>query len=89
MIFISHLAQYVEQNKEIIYIDETSTHLWEIKKKIWQPRHATIPMTYDLPKERGSNVTVIGAITSKSDKLYFLVRKTTNIEYVKDFIEYL
>jgi len=46
-------------------------------------------MTYDLPKERGSNVTVIGAITSKSDKLYFLVRKTTNNEYVKDFIEYL
>ena len=34
---ISKLARYLQENREIIYMDETSTNLWEIKNKIWQP----------------------------------------------------
>ena len=67
-----------ETNTEIIYIDETTTHLWEFKKKIWQPRHATIPMTYELPKDRGSSITIIGAITSQRDNLYFEICDSSN-----------
>jgi len=43
-------------------------------------------MTYDLPKERGSNMTIIGAITSINFQIYQQLYNTTNIENVKDFL---
>ena len=69
----------MDSKTEIIYIDETSTNLWELKSKIWQPRNTIIPMSYILPKTRGSNVTVIGAITNQKNKIYYHIGKTTNI----------
>ena len=43
-------------------------------------------MNYDLPKERGSNLTIIGAITSKKDKIYHEIYNSTNIDNFKDFL---
>ena len=43
-------------------------------------------MNYDLPKERGSNLTIIGTITSKKDKIYHEIYKSTNIDNFKDFL---
>ena len=36
-------------------------------------------MSYILPKTRGSNVTVIGAITNHKNKIYYHIGETTNI----------
>lgn len=46
-------------------MDETSTNVWESKYKMWQPNNSILPMVYSLPNKRGSNVTIIGAITNK------------------------
>ena len=46
-------------------MDETSTNVWESKYKMWQPKNSILPMVYSLPNKRGSNVTIIGAITNK------------------------
>jgi len=46
-------------------MDETSTNVWESKFKVWQPTNTVLPMVYSLPKKRGSNVTIIGAISNK------------------------
>ena len=46
-------------------------------------------MSYVLPKQRGSNVTIIGAITNMRDKIFFHVGNTTNIVNVMAFFEYL
>ena len=35
-------------------------------------------MSYNLPKIKGSNITVIGAITSLSDKIYYHIAESTN-----------
>ena len=63
--YISILAKYIYEKKEIIYMDETSTNVWESKFKVWQPTNTVLPMVYSLPKKRGSNITIIGAISNK------------------------
>ena len=60
-------------------MDETSTNVWETKYKMWQPKNIKLPMVYTLPQKRDSNVTIIGAITSKRNKIYFTITNTTNI----------
>ena len=76
----------MDSKTEILYIDETSTNLWELKSKIWQPRNLIIPMSYTLPKTRGSNVTVIVAISNKELRIYYKIGETTNIN---NFFEFL
>jgi len=68
-------------------MDETSTNVWEFQGRIWQPRHGTIPMAYTLPKVRGSNVTIIGAITSLSEKIFYHIGETTNKDEVNAFFD--
>ena len=43
-------------------------------------------MTYDLPKERGSNMTIIGAITRIKYQIFPKLYNTTNIDNFKDFL---
>jgi hypothetical protein len=63
--YIFQLSKYLRDDKEIIYMDETSTNVWESKYKMWQPKNSILPMVYSLPNKRGSNVTIIGSITNK------------------------
>ena len=51
-------------------MDETSTNIWESSYKIWQPTDSVLPMVHTLPKQRGSNLTIIGTITNKKNKIY-------------------
>ena len=83
------MAKILDSGREIIYIDETSTNLWEFKSKIWQPRNTILPMSYILPKTRGSNVTVIGAITNKKSNIFYHIGETTNIQNFLEFLEML
>jgi len=35
MDFISKLAKFLHLGKEVLYMDETSTNVWETKSKMW------------------------------------------------------
>ena len=83
------MAKILDSGREIIYIYETSTNLWEFKKKIWQPRNTVLPMSYILPKTRGSNVTVIGAITNLKSNIFYHIGETTNIDNFREFLKML
>ena len=46
-------------------------------------------MSYILPKTRGSNVTVIGAITNLKSNIFYHIGETTNIDNFFEFFEML
>jgi hypothetical protein len=83
--FITKIVEYYYRGLEIIYIDECSTHLWEKKNKVWVPRAGNVNIK--LPTSRKESVTVIGAISSKSDKLYYCFCNSTNRHDVLFFFE--
>ena len=39
---IRQLMDYMQAGKSIVYIDETSTHMWEKRSKIWMPKEDPI-----------------------------------------------
>ena len=46
-------------------------------------------MSYILPKTRGSNVTIIGALANKKSNIFYHIGETTNIENFFEFLEML
>ena len=36
--FIDKVTEYFLEGREIMYFDEASTHMWETRSKIWQPK---------------------------------------------------
>ena len=75
--FLEKLLNHMRNGKQIIYMDETSTHLWEKMKSFWMPKDALIDVT--LNKERGKSITIIGGISNKWPDLKYIVTKKTNI----------
>jgi hypothetical protein len=69
--FIDTITQYYCQGKEIMYMDEASTHLWESRKSIWQPKDDNIRVA--IPPQRGSSVTMMGAIFNKDQYFRFYI----------------
>ena len=63
----------------MIYIDETSTHLWEKRLKVWlTPRD---PIVFKLPSSRDTSYTVIGAFSLDVGKaLCWQLAQHTNTE---------
>ena len=57
---IRELMDYMQAGKSIVYIDETSTHMWEKRSKIWMPK--ADPIYLRLKQDRGCSRTIIGAI---------------------------
>jgi len=35
--FIKKIVKHMKKEREIIFMDETSTNMWVIRNKIWQP----------------------------------------------------
>jgi transposase len=70
-------------------MDETSTNVWETRSKVWQPTKSVLPMVHSLPKNRGSNITIIGAISNQRDQIYSKIANTTNTENVLAFFSNL
>jgi hypothetical protein len=35
--FIKKIVKHMKKKREIIFMDETSTNMWVIRNKIWQP----------------------------------------------------
>ncbi len=83
--FITTIVDYYRRNLEIIYIDECSTHLWEKKNRVWVPRMNNVNIK--LPTSRKESVTVIGAISSHNDKLYYCFCKSSNRNDILFFFE--
>ena len=57
----------IEDKEEVIYIDETSFHLWQQPSKCWVTRD----MTLSLPTMRGKSLTMIGAISEKRGMIHY------------------
>ena len=54
---------------EILYIDETTFHLWQKLSRCW----VTAGMKLSLIKSRGPSITVIGAISKERGLVHFEV----------------
>ena len=53
------LAQQIKDGKHVIYLDETTFNQWQVPSKLWVSKDMQIKM----PSNRGSSITVIGAIS--------------------------
>ena len=74
----------MQRGFEIIYIDETSSHLWDHRGRVWQPQDDAI-FIYR-PATRGHSVTIIAGLSSDGGKLRWQLSKSTNKE---DFLLFL
>ena len=89
VLFCRRMEAHLAQNREIIYIDETSTNCWAARGKIWQPRNSTLPLVlFELPKAKEENCTIIGAISNKRNYLVVNVTYSTNKETVEYFFRH-
>jgi hypothetical protein len=67
-------AIYSSYYEEIVYIDETTFHLWQKMSKCW----VTSGMKLSLIKTRGPSITVIGAISKERGLVHFEVFVESN-----------
>jgi len=61
--YITKLVKLLKKKKEIIFIDESSTDLWEKRGKIWQPKDSILPMVIQKCRDRVKSITIIGGIS--------------------------
>ena len=87
IIFLRKLLVHMHAKRQIIYMDETSTHLWEKMKSFWMPKDDLIDVK--LNKERGKSITIIGGISNQWDRMKFVIGKKTNIPTVKRFLQHI
>ena len=67
--FVRDLIVKFNSGKEIWYLDETTVNLWTRRVKTWM--HKSKPIKFQLAEDRGSSITVNGAISSKGGKLVY------------------
>ena len=60
--FCRELLKYLHEGKQIIYMDETSTHLWEKMQSFRMPKED--PINVRLNKARGKSIIIFGAIST-------------------------
>ena len=75
------------EGRQIIYMDETSTHLCEKMKSFWMPKDRLIDVR--LNKSRGKSVTIIGGISEGFEKLEYIIADKTNIANFKRFLTHI
>jgi len=85
--FLKKLWGHMRQHKRIIYLDETSTMMWEQRSRIWMPRDQPIHMR--LQRDRGRSRTVIGAICQEWPFMKFHVTDKTNSACFNTFLKYI
>ena len=71
--------------RKVIYLDETSCHLWMRKSRVWQPMSSQ-EFKLVIPANRGQSITIFGAITTDGEFFYSLA-KSTNMRDTTDFIK--
>jgi len=85
--YISKLAKLLKRKKDIVFIDESSTDLWDKRGKIWQPKDSILPMVIQKSRDRGKSITIIGGISLQLKGMYFHLAETTNKETVENFFK--
>jgi transposase len=74
--FVCDLLSIIKNRSydEILYIDETTFHLWQKARKCWIRND----MKLNLVRNRGPSITVIGAISQERGLVYFEVFEDNN-----------
>lgn len=88
--FIDQITDFFIEGREIMYFDESSTHLWETRGKIWQPKDDKICVA--IPSSRGSGVTLLATVSNKDEYFRFYIApegQTTCNQLVEDFFRNL
>jgi hypothetical protein len=88
MVFVQQLGNIIRGKyyDEIIYIDETTFHLWQKLSRCW----VTSGMKLSLIKNRGPSITVIGAISRERGLVHFEVFvENNNANLFMNFIQAL
>ena len=70
------LVGTISDNEEIWFMDETTCNLWQNMRKVWRPIDR--PFHILLPDDRGTSITIIGAIGWKSQRLVYSIQDRTN-----------
>lgn len=72
--------------EEVLYIDETTFHLWMPSSRCWVTRD----MALTLPTERGRSITLIGALSPKRGLVHYSIFEgSNNSETFLYFIQHL
>jgi hypothetical protein len=71
--------------KQIIYFDESSTHLWEKLSKVWMS--SSDPINLTLNKERGHSMTILGAISNRWTECKYTIAHKTTKETVTNWLD--
>jgi transposase len=83
--FAEELGTIIKQNayEEIVYIDETTFHLWQKMRKGW----VRPGMKLSLVNSRGPSITVIGGISERRGLVhYHIIAESNNTEHFQDFL---
>ena len=84
--FVFRLLPYIRDQREILFFDETSTHLWDKPLRVWRPIDKRASFHTHLPDSRGKGITVMGFISSKHDRVVYQLMDKTNKECVTEFL---
>jgi len=83
--FILKMANILKTGAELIWLDETTVNQWGTRvDKIWQEKDN--PIVIRLP-DRGSSVTVYGALFSKDGRLVYFPGTSTCTDELIPFLE--
>ena len=82
--FLHKLLRHMRDERQIIFMDETSTHLWEKLKSFWMPKDDLIDVR--LNRDRGSSITIIGGISTHFDRMKYITCQGTKAENFQKFL---
>ena len=68
---------------EVIYIDESTTNIWQKPLKVWIPKDH--PFKIKIANTRGEGVTIIGAISSVRRQLVYYLCESSSIGNIMQF----
>ena len=79
------MIAYKQRDFGILYIDETSTHLWDNRGKVWQYPQDKLRIARN--PDRGHGITVFGCLFSTDSRVRFTFGKSTNKLEFLDFLK--
>ena len=83
--FILKMTEILQSGAQLIWLDETTVNQWGTRvDRLWQPKDA--PFTIRLP-ERGSSITVYGALFSRGGRLRYATGESTCIPELLTFLD--
>ena len=44
LLYLKNLVHHIQKNREIVFFYETTTNMWDLRRKIWQPKNSRLPL---------------------------------------------